>query len=57
MTYNRKALRIDNGSVIFERKLLRFGKKNKNKYRMLQMQQKQINPMEYNKSQYGAKYT
>jgi hypothetical protein len=57
MTNNRKALRIDNGSVIFERKLLRFGKKNKNKYRMLQMQQKQINPMEYNKSQYRAKYT
>jgi hypothetical protein len=57
MSKTRNSLKITNGSVIFTKPLLRFGKKNKNKYRKLQQQQKQINPMEYNKQAYGAKYT
>jgi hypothetical protein len=57
MSKTRNSLKITNGSVIFTKPLLRFGKKNKNKYRKLQQQQQQINPMEYNKQAYGAKYT
>ena len=52
----RKALRIasENGKVYY--RTFPIGKKKENKYLKLQRQQKQINPMEYNKSQYGAKY-
>jgi len=58
---NRRALRISNGSVIYKRDLLRFGKKNKKleKRKMLgeqwDKQQKQFNPVSYRQYKYGAK--
>ena len=56
MSESRKALRIDNGSVIYERKLLRFGKKNKLQMKSKQWEKshKQFNPIKY-REYMGAK--
>ena len=56
MTNNRKALRITNGSVIFTKPLLRFGKKNKRQTQSKNWEKlhKQFNPKEY-KEYMGAK--
>jgi len=51
---NRKALRISNGSVLYKRDLLRFGKKKKkSREEKLEERMRQFNPKLY----YGVKNT
>ena len=56
MSKTRDSLKITNGSVIFTKPLLRFGKKNKRqmKSKQWEKQHKQFNPKEYNEYM-GAK--
>ena len=56
---NRKSLRIENGNVVYETKLLRFGKKSKKqkereKKQKSDQQNKIFNPLLYYKGAYGA---
>tara|TARA_B100000459_G_scaffold132786_1_gene87737 strand:- start:305 stop:484 length:180 start_codon:yes stop_codon:yes gene_type:complete len=55
---NRRALRISNGSVLYKRDLIRFGKKKKKKktrQELLEERGRQFNPLKYYRDAYGDK--
>ena len=53
---NRRALRISNGSVLYKRDLIRFGKKKKKtRQELLEERGRQFNPLKYYRDAYGDK--
>ena len=53
---NRRALRISNGSVLYKRDLIRFGKKKKKtRQELLEDRGRQFNPLKYYRDAYGDK--
>ena len=53
---NRKALRISNGSVLYKRELIRFGKKKKkSRQELFEERGRQFNPLKYYRDAYGDK--
>ena len=53
---NRRALRISNGSVLYKRDLIRFGKKKKKtRQDLLEERGRQFNPLKYYRDAYGDK--
>ena len=53
---NRKALRISNGSVLYKRDLIRFGKKKKKtRQELFEERGRQFNPLKYYRDAYGDK--
>ena len=53
---NRRALRISNGSVIYKRDLIHFGKKKKKtKQELFEQRERQFNPLKYYRDAYGDK--
>tara|TARA_B100000927_G_scaffold260624_1_gene230322 strand:+ start:452 stop:625 length:174 start_codon:yes stop_codon:yes gene_type:complete len=53
---NRRALRISNGSVLYKRDLIRFGKKKKKtRQELFEERGRQFNPLKYYRDAYGDK--
>jgi len=55
---NRRALRISNGSVLYKKDLIRFGKKKKKKktrQELFEQRARQFNPLKYYRDAYGDK--
>ena len=53
---NRRALRISNGSVLYKRELIRFGKKKKkSRQELFEERGRQFNPLKYYRDAYGDK--
>jgi len=53
---NRRALRISNGSVIYKKDLIRFGKKKKKtRQELFEERGRQFNPLKYYRDAYGDK--
>jgi len=53
---NRRALRISNGSVLYKRDLIRFGKKKKKtRQELLEKRRRQFDQLKYYRDAYGDK--